>query len=251
MLLSNLPSVSPTVFATGGTRNTIPNTPPSTVGRASFQQGFPAATMTPLASGGVPPSGADFNGILHFLSDAVRWNQAGGSYPFNAAFASAIGGYPKGATILSADGYGHWMSTVDGNASNPDNGGPGWVYVDPTNASFVSRSEFNGPGRQLLGVSGYQRLPGGLVLQWGRGVTSTDTDYTYVYWPIAWPTAAFQVVVGEQNAIGWLMPPKPTVYAPVDIDLGVDRFRIYGCRINGAVQMMEAGLAFRWIAIGH
>jgi len=51
--------------------------------------------MTPLAAGGVPPYGADFHGILFFLSAAARWEQAGGNYSYDSAFATALGGYPQ------------------------------------------------------------------------------------------------------------------------------------------------------------
>ncbi len=83
--------------------------------------------MTPLAAGGVPPYGQDFNGILNFLSAAVRWAQAGGSYVHDAAFATAAGGYPRGAVLLKSGLNGIWLCTTENNTSNPDTGGAGWV----------------------------------------------------------------------------------------------------------------------------
>ncbi len=129
MQASNAPSKSPVPFAESGSKNTIPVASQIgiTPGLASFTDGFPPLTMTPLAAGGVPPRGQDFNGILYFLSAAARWGQAGGGYIYDAAFATAVGGYPKGAVLLRADLLGFWLNTVDNNVTNPDSGGVGWV----------------------------------------------------------------------------------------------------------------------------
>lgn len=133
MQASNAPSKSAVPFAQSGTKNTIPVASQIgvTPGAASFTDGFPPLTMTPLAAGGVPPYGADFNGILNFLSAAVRWAQAGGGYPYDGAFSTAVGGYPRGARVLSADGTGAWRSISDNNTTDPDAGGAGWVAAAP------------------------------------------------------------------------------------------------------------------------
>lgn len=133
MQASNAPSKSAVPFANSGTKNTIPVASQIgvTPGAASFTDGFPPLTMTPLAAGGVPPYGADFNGILNFLSAAVRWAQAGGGYTYDGAFSTAVGGYPRGARVLSADGTGAWRSISDNNTTDPDAGGAGWVAAAP------------------------------------------------------------------------------------------------------------------------
>ncbi|WP_116520998.1 hypothetical protein [Achromobacter insuavis] len=129
MQASNAPSKSPVPFAESGSKNTIPVASQIgvTPGLASFTDGFPPLTMTPLTAGGIPPRGQDINGILYFLSAAARWQQAGGSYAYDSGFATAIGGYPKGAVLLAADGQGFWLSTVDSNTADPDAGGAGWA----------------------------------------------------------------------------------------------------------------------------
>jgi len=120
MQQANAPSQVGTVFAEAGTKNTIPETPSATPGLASFQLGFPPVTMTPLVAGGIPPEGADFNGILNFLSQCVQWNQVGGSYNFDSDFSTAIGGYPKGAIVQSVDGTTEWLCLADNNTTDPD-----------------------------------------------------------------------------------------------------------------------------------
>jgi hypothetical protein len=77
--------------------------------------------MTPIAAGGVPPFGQDMNGILKQITQGIQWEQAGGGYAFDAAFATSIGGYPKGAIVNSAIVLGKkWTSLVDNNTTDPD-----------------------------------------------------------------------------------------------------------------------------------
>ena len=74
------PTLVPLAFAANGTKNTIPEASQIgiTNGAASLNDGFPPLTMTPIAAGGTPPSGADMNGILNLLSQSIRWQHAGG-----------------------------------------------------------------------------------------------------------------------------------------------------------------------------
>jgi hypothetical protein len=131
MQLSQLPLRIIQAFADAGSKNTIPAASQIGVvdGRASLNDGFPPLTMTPLTSGGVPPSGLDVNGILNMVSAWNRWQSAGGGVPYNSAFAAdaKVGGYPKGARVLRSDGTGYWLNQADNNTTDPDAGGAGWV----------------------------------------------------------------------------------------------------------------------------
>lgn len=91
-----------------------------TAGAASLTDGFPPLCFLPVAAGGVPPAGQDFNGILKEITSWDQWGQAGGPVPYDGAFCQAIGGYPAGAVLNSADGTGFWISTADDNITNPD-----------------------------------------------------------------------------------------------------------------------------------
>ncbi len=139
MQASNAPIKSAVPFAESGTKNTIPVASQIgvTPGAASFTDGFPPLTMTPLAAGGVPPYGADFNGILNFLSAAARWQQAGGAYPYDAEFSTAIGGYPQGAMLKKSVGGGYWLNLAEHNTGNPDAGGANWIALPAGIASTV------------------------------------------------------------------------------------------------------------------
>lgn len=128
MKLSSMPSLVAVPFADQGTKNAIPveSQIGITDGAASFTDGFPPLTMTPVVAGGIPPAGGDFNGILNALTQSVRWACAGGQYKYDGAFSTTVGGYPKGAMIQNPAGDVIWLNTVDDNNTNPDNG-TGWI----------------------------------------------------------------------------------------------------------------------------
>lgn len=131
MQLSDAPAKIVEAFAVNGSKNTIPvpTQIPITPGAASYNDGFPPLTMTPVTSGGIPPSGLDMNGILNEATAVDNWMSAGAGFPFDATFATAIGGYPKGARVLMAAGAGYWLNLVDNNSNDPDttSGSGGWI----------------------------------------------------------------------------------------------------------------------------
>lgn len=129
MQLADAPVKVVVPFAADGNKNVIPvpSQIPITPGAASWTDGFPLLTMADPAQGGVGPSGFDFNGVFNALSALARWGNAGAGFPYDAAFSTAIGGYPKGARVLMATGLGYWLSVVDNNTTDPDTGGAGWL----------------------------------------------------------------------------------------------------------------------------
>lgn len=142
MQLSSAPAKLVEAFAAGGDFNTVPV--PSqiliTPGAASWTTGFPPLTMQDPTAGGIGPSGLDFNGIFNAISALSIWFNAGAGFPFDAGFASTVGGYPKGARVLAASGNGYWLSTIDNNSNNPDTGGSGWSLQGASATSSVYAS---------------------------------------------------------------------------------------------------------------
>lgn len=64
------------------------------------------------------------------LSGQMTQVTAGTTFPFNQDLCAEIGGYSKGAVLLSADGVTLWQSTVDANMTDPDSGSAnGWIKV--------------------------------------------------------------------------------------------------------------------------
>ena len=70
MQSTSVPGRIQTPFANSGGKNTIPVASQIALdpALASYTDGFPPATRTPLAAGGKPPYGADMNGILKAIT---------------------------------------------------------------------------------------------------------------------------------------------------------------------------------------
>lgn len=106
--------------------NTLPNDPTGSF-TASWKQGFPPVTMTPLASGGSPPVGADFNGVLRSISENAQWANAGGQPAFNSTLSTNMVGYPVGAVLLLNDNVSQVVCTTAGNTNDPNVSATGWA----------------------------------------------------------------------------------------------------------------------------
>lgn len=91
--------IIPRPWASGGqTQDPIPADATGT-NRASFQEGWPEITSTPIADGGIPPNRLDFNGLGTLLTSyAYAWQQ-GQFVTFDEKVSNAIAGYPKGAVL--------------------------------------------------------------------------------------------------------------------------------------------------------
>lgn len=139
MQISDIPARLPIPFANSGPKNSIPTASQIAItpGAASLTDGFPPLTMTPVAAGGVPPFGQDMNGILFATSAWSRWVAAGAPVSYDATFQTAIGGYPRGAMLVSSVPGRFWVSTVDNNVTNPNSGGAGWQPFAPSGAGVL------------------------------------------------------------------------------------------------------------------
>lgn len=103
---------------------------PQSGGQASYEDGYPPPNSVQIAAGGIPPFGNVTNGILRAITLWSQWQQLGGPVPWDSTFSGALAspGYPSGAIVTSATTPNKlWISTVDGNVTNPDAGGAGWL----------------------------------------------------------------------------------------------------------------------------
>lgn len=149
MLAANIPTKFPIPFANNAvspTYITYPIPTPSQAGiapgnLASLYDGFPPQTFIPGASGGSPPQGADFNGILNQLSRWSQWQSSGGPVVYDATFATDIGGYPAGAILGSVPSGAWWLSLVDSNTTDPDAGGANWQRLASDAAVVVTTNQ--------------------------------------------------------------------------------------------------------------
>ncbi|MGL4756436.1 MAG: hypothetical protein ACRCXB_29120 [Aeromonadaceae bacterium] len=165
----------PVPFAETGLKNAIPATANNATGKAGFDKGFPERTMLPKASGGIPPSGMDFNGILYDITSAIRYMQAGGKPTYDAGFAAAIGGYPLGAVLIGDDGVSVFQNDVAGNETNPNAGGDGWARPDLQVMELYRRSYaeagYNVVGTFQAGFTLVNANDVGIDLATGKGYT--------------------------------------------------------------------------------
>ena len=150
----NNPTLIPQPFAAKGNKNNIQNN--RQAGQApedaTWADGFPPITMTPMESGGLPPKGLDFNGVLHDITENIVHQSKGGRYYFDASFVAQIGGYSKGAVIMSDDNTKEFVSTVDKNLINPNINLTGWKVF--AGAGFVIDASLTQKGIVQLGESG-------------------------------------------------------------------------------------------------
>ena len=111
-------------WASDGLKNNIPTERNGGLAQeaATYAEGFPNITMTPISVGGKPPSGKDMNGVLYEISAHTVWQNQGGRYRFDQAFCDAIGGYPKGAVLINDTLDTEYISLVDANTHNPNSG---------------------------------------------------------------------------------------------------------------------------------
>lgn len=189
MNLADMPTRVAIPFANGAGASYIRPVPVNsqigvTPGAASFTDGFTPDTFTPLGGGGAYVNGEDMNGILNHATNWTRWATAGGPAVFNSAFAVALGGYPRGAVLVSNTMTGReWFNTVDGNVTDPDGAEPvGWVSAQPV-AATLAQAEAGADATlyispaTLAGVLAAQEV----VRAWSRpagrafGVTYTNT----------------------------------------------------------------------------
>lgn len=149
MKFSDIPVKIETAFAedTSSTYRAVIPQSGAAPGRATWVAGFPPENFEPVGSGGIPPWGADMNGVLFATSVWLKWINAGGPLEYDGTFASEIGGYPAGAALWSTAGLGWWVSIADDNSNDPDALGANWLLVPVDQV-------FNGnPNGHLAGFS--------------------------------------------------------------------------------------------------
>lgn len=151
--MSKNPVLIPQPFAANGSKNNIQNT--RQAGQdpedATWSDGFPNVTMQPIESGGLPPKGMDFNGILNALSATIVHMQKGNLFYFDKAYCDAFGGYQKGAILLADDGTKVFISVADKNTNNPNQNPQSWEVIAGIGLNAASASKLF-EGRNIGGV---------------------------------------------------------------------------------------------------
>ena len=138
------PKLLSKVWAALGLKNDIPDSRITGIPNesATYEDGFPQITMTPIALGGKAPSGKDMNGILNELSAHTVYQNQGGVYKFDFAFAEKIGGYSKGSLLINNKLDKLFISLVDKNKTdfNSQDFSGKWEVVSGVNF-FVPKTQ--------------------------------------------------------------------------------------------------------------
>ncbi|EHV4008334.1 tail fiber protein [Salmonella enterica] len=226
MKLNDKPRQLAVPFASTGDKNNIPDKATQQTkesGNAAYDSGFPPVTMTPISAGGIPPHGKDFNGLMHDITAAIRYVQAGGLYTYNADFAGAIGGYAKDAILAGVSTTAVWLNTIDDNLTDPEGAdSAGWVNLlaDPLKLFLWQKNNLSdlqnkGTARDNLQVYSQEQtdlkylakdqnggdIPNKLLFIENLGLTETIQNLFPVGAPIPWPSdtipAGYTIMQGQ------------------------------------------------------
>ncbi len=103
--------------------------------------------------------------------------------------------------------------------------------------------------------SGWQRLPSGVILQWGTGAMTTG-DLDQFSFPLTFPNTAFTVCLNEAASGGWNNPsypvPVPTIYGVNNVSASGFQASCISVIVNGSASSVRYTNAagFNWMAIG-
>ena len=151
--------------------------------------------------------------------------------------------YPKNATVKYTDGN-IYASKVDNNTALPTDA-INWTIFDPSSLK-VALADFTGANVSLAG-NGYQKLPSGLIIQWGEIPLSTP-DNTNVNLPIAFPNQIFKVTAVP---IGTIDTTQSTSCYWDRISSTLSSIRIPRRYANNGGDVGVAGQGASYIAIGY
>lgn len=148
--------------------------------KATWNIGFPPITMQPVdasGTGGIPPSGADMNGVLNTLSFHAYTAQYGVSYDWDSNIASNLGGYPSGAIVAYPVGNDTnktlYLSLQENNTSNPTSGSWKLLYTTP---SFIRFPNYGAREDRASGVNHTENRDGWIYILGGK-----NESEMYVY----------------------------------------------------------------------
>lgn len=175
------PKIIPVPFANSGMKDNIPKVKSTSMSdeKASWETGFPEATMLPVYAGGLPPDGKDFNGVLNQISENIVFQSKGGRYKFDPDFALSIGGYPKGATLQTNDESAEYQSLIDNNLVNfntatPEEIAQTWRITGLGDAAEVLNGKFDKASvKNELGLSQTEVVSQKVVTEMGSGVVGS------------------------------------------------------------------------------
>lgn len=241
-------------FARDGEKNLIPVTRKDgqDARLATFSEGYPKITMTPKSAGGEPPDGMDMNGALYQISLDTVHRQSGKQMQYDATYSTNIGGYSKGSVLQSTDLSTFWISTVDGNTSDPDSANAsGWnrfaytpvatstttgtVKIADTLASNATDTALTANQGRILAGQIQNSIDhvwvGSTLIQWSNGQGKSGDIFSH---PIPFPNNCFSIQITD--SVGY------ATGGYNKIGDGKTKFKL---------MTTTESMTFSWIAIGN
>lgn len=103
------------------------------------------------------------------------------------------------------------------------------------------RQQFTGTGKHSIAGNGYQKLPGGLIIQWGTSANIVGGASENIVFPIPMPTAVLQVLLSTQSLVNSTTP----IVGGWQLDAGSSLAQF-------TLRNISTGTAqFSWLAIGY
>lgn len=179
-------------------------------GAASLNDGFTPANMTPLANGGIPMSGPDTNGFGFLATAPVAMFCAGQLYfVFDGTYATAIGGYNKGAVVVDATNpLQRWTSAIAANTADPAVTPADWISSTALHSSSApsagthTDNTLAGPSDFIVDVdttAGNVTLNGFVAQRDGQKITVCNTGANLLVLGFLAGTAANQIRANGSN----------------------------------------------------
>jgi hypothetical protein len=192
---------------------------PADMGKIIYIQGIDGAALI------LPPA----NSVLLGSSIAVLNLNAGGvtiGRPSTGAGSTDLIQYGIGSAESSSIGQGEFLELIsDGSAQ--------WFPAARTTGlgllpSFAS----------VRSQNGYQKLPSGLIMQWGLASAGTDANGAIISFPVVFPNLALIVVASNTDA---------SCAASAAQVISAATFKLWGRSYTGAYNVFN----FYWYAIGY
>lgn len=164
----------------------------------------------------------------------------------------AIGAMPPGTTFHIESSSGSTITVLAGSGQSIDGPNKAIDGTTMTLAANVSSSftiysatqyrAHGGSGAATKVTNGYQRLPSGIILQWGYGTTD-GTGAAAITLPMAFPNACLTAIASDNSAAG---------ANGVDIvGVGAISAATVTFYVTTHAGVPSATAAFRWLAIGY
>lgn len=186
----------------------LPLTAPTTVGQsvnyliqASLQETDTGAVVLPYYNSANPA--VAYSGPSNSGAAQATTRKCGVVVSAKAGVAAATGSQVTPAADSGCVGI--WVVTVaygQTTITAPNIAAFSSAPTIPNLSSLVALNYFTGSNQSLVG-NGYQKLPGGLILQWMTGTTDGAGNITATN-PISFPTGPLGGIANESSPAGWL-----------------------------------------------